>query len=311
MTNVRRAATVILVLAPVLSCSTEPIPFAEYTSRETAALCERDVRCGFYPDEATCRSTFFTRLQLDSDVATGKVKYDGTAAASCLEASALVGCSDSEVAAARPSVTAACHGVFTATIASGGACLTDAECDSESCNLGACNGATCCLGSCQDRIALGGDCSAVGAACVAGTFCKVGSSGGASCTAPLALGQPCVQASDQCVSETFCVATSAGGPTTCAKLPAEGQSCLLGGLCDAIKDYCNPVSLTCVPTAAVGSVCPSINGCPAFYAACSSNTYTCVPLALPGAACTQDSDCLSFRCQNRTCVSIPDVPSCQ
>jgi hypothetical protein len=309
MTNARQAALVSFSLAVVLSCSSESIPLSEFDSRATKTLCDREVRCGNYPDEASCESATFSELQIEADTAAGKVKYDGEAAASCLAAYGSLGCSASAAGPASPSLNETCSHVFTGTIANGGACLIDEECASQSCDLSTCGGAACCLGACQAQIALGGGCSAVGAACVQGTFCKVGSSGGAICTAPLALGQACDGASDRCAPGTFCLGTSTGASTTCATLPAEGASCP-SGVCDSPADYCDVVSRTCVPRIAVGGACPSTVGC-LTYATCDPNASTCVLHRAAGTACTQSSDCISDYCPNGTCATPPDVPACQ
>jgi hypothetical protein len=310
MMNARQVAMVSLSLVVVLGCNSESIPLSEFDSQGTKTICDREVRCGNYPDEATCESATFTELQVQAEAAAGKVKYDGEAAASCLAAYGALGCSASEVGAASSSVVETCSHVFTGTIVNGGACLIDQECASQSCNLSACDGASCCLGSCQAQIALGGDCSSAGAVCAGGTFCKPGISGGALCAAPIAPGQACDDASDLCAPGTFCLATSLGGPTTCAKLPAEGASCSSAGACDSPADYCDPGSMTCLPRIAVGGACPSMAGCPT-YATCDANTSTCVSKGTAGAACTQSSDCISVYCPNGTCAAPSDVPACQ
>lgn len=286
----------------------DSIPFADFVSRAQDTLCDYEVRCGAFPDRETCEGVTFTMLQASADVQSGKAKYNGQAAASCLDGYAALGCNISDTAN-DGALAQTCASIVAGTVANGGACLINDECISQSCNLIGCNGAMCCSGSCQAQVATGGDCSATGSVCVQGTFCdRSAGATTATCKSWIAPGQPC-SGGQTCAPGTVCNGDATTGAGTCGKAPTEGQACP-NGICDSSADVCDQTAKTCVRRIAVGGACATGAGCLA-YATCDAASKTCVALAAPGAACASSSDCLgSLPCNNGLCVPTPDQPAC-
>ena len=313
--NGKCALLVTLLLASGPGCGSGgggPIPISQLAGVTLDAFCARLVRCGFDPDVAACESAWFSNLQAEYDVTTGKVIYDAEAASRCIDGYASEGCTISVLdPAAEQMHTEACRAVFTGTVANGGACLSGADCVSQSCGVAACDTATCCAGTCQPQVAAGGDCSGNGAVCVDGTVCRIDvNNNNETCLTLIAAGQPCAHTNtDVCAIGTICLTDPATGASSCGPAPAEGQPCP-DGTCDADVDTCDAISKTCVRRVAVGGVCTSSTACVP-YATCDLTTSTCVALALAGASCVQDADCLGgLACDNGICTSHPDTPAC-
>lgn len=281
------------------------IPVADFEARARDAICGRETRCGVFPDQSACEGAVFTMLQLSADISSGKVKYDGQAAAECLSAYESSGCNISDERNVI-NQSKSCLSVIQGTVADGGGCLIGAECISEVCNTSACGGDTCCLGACQSPVSAGADCSASGSVCAADTFCKATSSSTASCVPWIAAGAPCTE-SDVCVPGKICNIAAAATTGICGNAPAEGEACP-AGICDAIVDSCEQG--ICVRKIAVGGACSSTTPCVA-YANCDPTTMVCVAKSAAGGACVSASDCVGgIACENNTCVSPADIPAC-
>jgi hypothetical protein len=314
MTNLQRFLVLALPLLSSFSCgggggpSGPGVPVGDLKARLRDALCGLEVRCGRYPDKNTCAGAVYAELQLFADLGSGKIQYDGQAAADCLNAYAQVGCNLSDQANTTGVPTQACQAALTGTVADGGACLINEECVSRSCNLTTCGGAMCCAGVCQTKLAVGEDCTARGSVCVDDAFCKRTTMPATGiCTTKLAAGQAC-GASDTCAPGLACNTDPATGSGTCGGAPAEGEACP-AGVCDASGDLCDPTTKTCVARIAVGGDCVSI-GCVS-WARCDATAMKCVARAPAGGACGTSVDCIdSLPCTNGVCVSRPDVPAC-
>ena len=301
-----------VVLLSVGACggSGDPIPIDELAPRLTQALCTFEVRCGALPDQAACEQVFFFQQQLVADVKTGKVIYDGKAAAACLDLYRGLSCEISAQGSFIASHLQSCKETFKGTVSIGGACLMDEECLSQSCEKPACNSSiACCAGTCMAQIPAGGDCSS-GGECADDLFCRYnGTDQVSTCIAPIADGQPCTDV-DICVTGRRCNLVAGTRAGTCGVLPAHGQSCP-DTSCDSLTDTCDPVSKTCVSRIAVGGDCSAApSGCVA-YASCDPATKTCLARKRAGEACAQAADCLSgLSCSGGVCVSPPDQPAC-
>lgn len=291
------------------------VPIGQLGNQVLDALCARAARCGEYPDKATCVASngkLSDMGQVEADVASGKVKYNGGQVASCLSVYDTVGCSITE--SENLQMPQACQTVFQGTVATGGACYNDEECVSLLCNRGGCGGVTgCCAGTCESvpvTVASGGDCGAAGTTCADGTYCKLDStSTSATCTPLVAAGQSCTSLFGQCAGGKVCVSATAGGPRTCGSPPAEGQACP-EGICDVNADTCDGTTNTCIRKIAVGGACPSGAGCVG-YAICDPTTKMCVAQHAAGGACSTPTDCLgTLVCTNGSCVAASAQPVC-
>jgi hypothetical protein len=291
------------------------VPIGQLGNKVLDVLCARAARCGEYLDKATCVANnggLSDMGQVESDVASGKVKYDGSQVATCLSVYDTIGCTVTETENLQ--LPQACQTVFHGTVATGGACYNDEECVSLHCNRGGCGGVTgCCAGTCDPEtvtVASGGDCVAADTTCADGTYCKLDStSTSATCTTLVAAGQSCTSLFGQCAAGKACVSQTAGGARTCGVLPAEGQACP-EGICDANADTCDTTTKTCIRKIAVGGACPAGAGC-VDYASCDAATKVCVAQKAAGGACTSATDCLgTLVCTNGTCVVAPARPVC-
>jgi hypothetical protein len=309
MTKARRVLLLCWPLFSGIACGGgDNIPIGDLDSKARDAICGLEVRCGQYPDKNTCAGATFTQLQGLADVSSGKVKYDGQAAADCLHAYGSLGCNISDQTD-NFLLAQSCKDIFQGTVADGGACLVNEECISQNCNRSACDGTVCCAGACQPKLAAGGDCAGSGSICVDGTFCKRDATGAtAVCVARPAAGQAC-DSSDICMPGLICNDVAGAGRGACGKAPAEGAACP-GRLCDASSDFCDSTTRTCVHRTAVGGACASTEACVS-YANCDAATMKCVARMAVGGACVTTNDCINGQpCTSGICVGAADVPAC-
>ncbi len=283
-------------------------------AQATTALCAYDVRCGLFPDQATCMGSVVSDLgQIMSDVQAGKIMYDGVAASECLNGLSASSCS---LSGAKNVDQQACKDTFKGTAAAGAPCYTGAECVSQNCDFDTtCVTSTmCCAGTCGVvPIAAGGACTiaAPGSTCAAGTSCRAGANGAvATCQPLIAVGGACVGSGD-CVAGADCTQDTLGHGT-CQQYPREGQTCdpNNGVPCDALSDTCDATSHTCVPLTAVGGACTIDGGGCVFYATCDPNTMKCVAKGGAGSPCTQDSCLGDLTCGNGVCALPAAAPVC-
>jgi hypothetical protein len=288
------------------------ISLQDLGTQAKAAVCAYEVRCGLFPDQASCVGSVVSNLgQLMADVNAGKIAYDGVAASECLNVLSTASCSLSGSANVDQH---ACKDAFKGTAAGGAPCYTGAECISQQCDVVNCMTSTmCCAGTCSAfvvAIAAGGACSiaAPGSACAAGTSCRAGANGaGATCQALIAVGGACADSSD-CVAGAACKQDTPGHGT-CQPYPREGQACdPNNGLpCDALSDTCDATTHTCVPLTAVGGACSVSGGGCVRYASCDPNSLKCVAKGGAGGPCTQDSCLGDLACVNAVCA-LPSAP---
>jgi hypothetical protein len=302
----RRPLALLVPLAFAACGGNGTIPIADLTQRVIAANCARDVRCGVYPDEATCEAALapLDFGQLQANVAAGKSKYDGAAAADCLAALGAGSCSiTAEVSTPAPP---ACARAIQGTLGAGAACNDDTECVSGTCDTSGCTtGASCCAGICAATptiVALGADCTSPTVACPDDSFCTGGTI--ATCVAKIPAGQPCVSLTE-CVAGLLCVSDPTTGNATCGTFPAHGASCTASQFCDSASDYCDLTTGICTSRVAPGGACqPADVSCVA-YATCDATTSTCLALGGAGAACTSASACLSAFCSGSGRCAVP------
>lgn len=261
-------------LLAVTACSSSPsIPFAQYAQRRLEAQCQRLVSCGVFASAAACPAYF--RLIPDSSLAAAvhdhKVRYDGVAAAACVDALAKQSCdATSRDARVAP---APCGKVLTGELGGGAPCAFSTECKSGSCMFGsACDPSTCCAGTCADTSPspIGGACH-VDSDCVADTYCGLDQL----CHALGKDGATCY-GDNQCDYGLACI--TATNPGICHALGADAGPCPYGR-CASVGDTCNA-------------------------------SMTCVAVGLPGAACTMDAQCSPYgRCDTASgqCAAAPDI----
>ncbi len=274
------------------------------------AICTQDVACGQFADKASCLAALqVSEAQIVADVKAGKIKYDGSAAADCLDAISGQSCNlTDQLGAGTPQ---SCLDALKGAVADAGACFTDEECVSANCDTSMCTGGMmCCAGTCAaapTKIAIGGDCSASGSRCVDDAFCKQNGSA-ATCTAKVANGQPCTGFSD-CVAGSICNLDFTTGMGTCGSLPARGETCMADGFgCNSSEDYCDSTTMKCTAKVAPGGACPAGNEC-VDYAKC--NAMVCAAKAGAGGTCMVTSDCLGdLECQSGTCGLPTAPPAC-
>lgn len=282
--------------------------------RLTTTYCGAWVACGQFPDEETCRALTPTDLgELEAGVNAGRIRYDGVAAAACVDMATGGGglCIVSEPQGLG---TKACDDTFTGTVAAGGGCFNNDECASRDCDRTGCNdGITCCEGKCRAfmLVATGGDCSQ-GERCAAGNYCESAPNTPiATCKALVTTaGQPC-NVHEACAPGLWCRFGAVGATPICTPLPGRGQDCDVAGLpCNSRGDVCDGATHKCVERRAVGATCTQIPDCVA-YATCDEASHTCVALSGIGGACTKEEDCLGFGpCVNGACTKRASRPVC-
>jgi hypothetical protein len=302
------------------SGSSGPIALADLGPAVVSADCSLAVRCGLSPDEATCKaSTTASTARITAQVNAGQLRYDGQAAATCIDAAAAQPCDrTTRESTATPR---ACVEALAGLVPIGGACVDSQTCTSNNCDTSTCTGTTCCMATCaaaaattpQGSVGAGGNCTFGQLDCDASTFCRDTSSGGATCVPRLAAGMPCNILDGQltCATGSLCLAS---GPQagTCGRLPAEGAACDSGFGCDSSLDYCDPVTATCLHQIAVGGPCPNQTGCVP-YARCDATTLTCVMLGKAGDPCdpTQFPPCLgNLGCVSGVCAAAQVDTTC-
>ncbi len=270
--------------------------------------------------QASC-PTFVERLlgPLVLELDAGVVAYDAAAAPECLSESLDAGCG------LFNGTVPGCAGVFTGTVAPGGACYSDRDC-----LHGSCTGAGTCPRTCVAYAQLGQDCSmrgcdsaltcvsvddggvsqtvclpstpvpdaglggscATGAACAPGTYCGAGYT---TCVAQLPDGGACTGAFGECAGLTACVGALVSGgtvaPSACLPLADVGGVCLTSSLVSS-NGCLSGLACQAGPDGGYGScVVPPSSGaclehqCEQISHTCDQTTQTCVPIGAVGATC--------------------------
>ena len=339
MVGAWRVGVVPVLLLPLLAgtgCgggSGSTVSLDELWGRLVAALCKFEVACGDMPDLATCLASQRPEASdgptLKAEIASGKVRYDGVKARTCIEAiEAFYGsplCRRSEQVTISPDGSEACAAVFTGTVPAGGACFNSEECaGSGSCEQTdpACSPAQqCCAGTCLAKpgpIPVGGACAAAfDQTCVDGAFCYMETATAPlTCLVPSKIEGTACTSPYLCASPLFCDLDPATGTGTCRRAAVTGGPCntsVTFGSCDDLRDYCDEATGTCKPRVAAGGTCDpaQLFNCVG-YTVCQGTT--CVARPGSGAACsaTAGPACLgSLECSaQNTCALVPVPGAC-
>lgn len=267
-----------------------------------SASCKLALACGTLPDKQACPPASTSEAaQLRASVKAGKTRYDGAAAARCLDSLANL-CSMDGGGQADP----ACDQAFKGTQPVGAACLSAVECMSGLCDTSECDGSVaCCRGTCGSVVAIGGDCSASGAVCVTGAYCKTAPA--PSVCAPIVAadeGQAC--AGGSCKAGLFCV------DQVCTRLLAPGEACDPSQFdCNPFRGFCDSATNLCTAHRAVGQSCNGSNDC-VEYAECTdvAGEGVCVARARLGEACLDKLCLVGFVCQEGVCALPAPEPVC-
>ena len=341
-----------ITLALALALTTTGCPFGdddgdpgnyvgigEIESAYRTARCTYLVRCGEFPDQATCEGAALlpamTRNPVPTQnlvcaVAAGRLSYNGSNAKACLDAIANETCDRTDADGRAPII--ACNTFFRATRNDGEACFGDEECVSQQCVFSQTSQTGTCLGNTPPDTApamIGQTCNPV-SGCVDGAYCDSFDE----CVALVAAGQPCTTASE-CAYGLGCSGVT--GTRTCKALPAMGQPCP-EGLCRDEGLYCSS-AMTCQRVGLPPTTCTSTTQCSPYYPCdttagqckqgpaigqpCSgsqrcfadgtfcdtASTFTCVAERANGQPCTSELHCQSGFCDfgSGTCAAPPDV----
>ncbi|MBL4685336.1 MAG: hypothetical protein JKY37_12150 [Nannocystaceae bacterium] len=299
---------------------------------ELDARCEYLARCGFMPDEATCKDVERpdqALVQALGGSVFGRVDFNPAAAAAWIETLRELSCiATNEVA---QELASARIEVFGGTIKTGGSCFADDECvEGNVCDRTACSGQQlCCTGSCvefeilaeraacplpQDGARLTGRCDDI-------TWCQPppveeGNEDQppetqGTCVLKVENGLPC-EASQACADGQRCDTQDSG---TCFKLSPHDAACnpmLAANPCLEINDACDPGSSTCQIAPGPGEPCPQ--GRCAGWASCrgddTENPDTCIPFARRGESC-ESIPCLGdLVCRDGLCADVTTSHIC-
>ncbi|HEY7370938.1 MAG TPA: hypothetical protein VIF57_02085, partial [Polyangia bacterium] len=179
--------------------SSRSVDLRAFLDRVATASCTYHVACGEIPDMATCLAIARWpgyQATLERDISFGRVMYDAVKAAACLdrlESTYGIACTRSAQASAGDTLDTVCTGMFTGTVAPGGACFLSEECAGGALcqpnDVSCTDFMQCCPGVCVTNpppAPPGGDCSA-GQRCADGNICAAAEIGGPLiCMAPLA-----------------------------------------------------------------------------------------------------------------------------
>jgi hypothetical protein len=284
------------------------------------AQCEQGVRCGTFPDLATCNAAeIFEGNDVETTlgaVAAGTIKYDEKNAAKCLDELASNDCT---FPGFHDGDNSPCNNLFVGTVATGGACFisdecadqadctpTDPNCDSET---------TCCPGTCGTGVTIaqeGGVCNDT-ATCGPNLYCKPGAAADGVCTALITNAGAACDDLTACADPMYCDFDFATGMfKTCALAADSGATCDPNVLiaCGDQRDYCDPTSLKCTARAAAGAACADGGVECQGFATCTNNL--CVPDPGLNAPCVVDGpSCLgTLSCVSGTCQAPTPGTSC-
>lgn len=324
-----RTIASVALIAALMGCDEEFLTLEEFAERSPALTCAQLREC--YGDDlielfsADCETDFGTRYlemqlpRLQGAVEAGTLVYDGTVAHACLRAIDAAGCGIVD----HPALPA-CDEMFTGTVASGGACSIDPECEGDTfCQIAAGS----CGGSCQ-AVGSGGSSCTIPEGCQDGLECYAGV-----CRTPAGVGAPCQGAEAiECAGGLICAGALEGAEPT----PGECQTiatALSGGLGDGCDlrggPYCQP-GLSCALVALAGTTptfecvggsspggachlafpdaCPSGEGCDATPLTGGALEGTCQTLPSAGEPCLQGGRCAANHgCFGDVCRAVQHV----
>lgn len=318
------------------------IPLEEVASSYKAAYCTFQVRCGQFPDQATCVSANFSGgLSIDANVVAaiqaGKIAYDGRKVKKCFEALAAATCDSTDQDSRMP--PAACSTFLRGNGKNGDPCVMDEECASQSCSISVPTD-TCTIGQCFGDAApqpaapapVGEPCSSGG--CVAGAYCD-GQQLTPVCVALKSQGTAC-ESAVECAYGLSC----AGTTRTCVQLPGLDQACSSALPCRDYGLYCDmstaqptckkvglpPATCTqftqcadaypcdsatgkCTKAPSVGQSCAATFTCFDAGTYCDSTSLVCAAVKGDGATCRNDDECASGTCDTTLASPVCVTPS--
>ena len=273
------------------SCSTfGQVSLDEFVAENARLFCKSLVACGDTLDEAACERGFASSVegsaQSIADVASGKVIFDGSAAAECLDYRRRhEGDCDTGSLRADPARNA-CNEVFVGALGVGEACFTSDECQTGSCSqpFRVCNPSTgecpCTVGTCKALAGLGEDCRLN--SCERGLACSFGFSEATNwrCEPRVEAGEVCT-ALFACVDSVVCVRATPNGGAVCGVPPAEGERCTPGDPfeCARRDDWCDPEAGICKRRLPLGAPCVARGGSGScvHYASCNDGKCSLPP----------------------------------
>ena len=286
----------IAVFAVLAACS-GGIAFEDFDDERRGATCGYYVRCGAFGTVGDCQ-TYFQRFDvnnpsLESAIDAGKIRYDGDAAESCIDALDGLDC---DFADQDADALVACDEVLTGTGKVGAACAFDRECATGRCVVPDCDEA-CCQGTCQEPRILPGVEEPCSTLCADDLFCGFDQL----CHEPLGIGESC-DSYTVCAEPLYC-SSNAG---TCMRRPGRGQPC--DGYCATEGDVCT--GGVCVEAAVGGDFCTVADDCSQFYR-CSIDTARCELPETPTANPNGTPCMFNIECESRYCDAVcTDVPIC-
>jgi len=326
----RRLLALALLLLPACDEEEKPVvESADLRKQELEARCEYLVRCGYMPDDDTCRASQSydqSLVQALGGTSFNRAGYDEEQAAAWLDTLRNLGCQATTenvrlYAEARAPV-------FAGRIELGGACFADDECmDDGVCDRAACSfDQLCCTGECVEqkvltvgeRCPLPQDGVRLTAACDETAYCQLPPDDGSgmpptegTCQIRSDNGLPCDQV-DGCFDGQRC---DQGGTNNCYKLSESGEQCnpsLQRGSCIGVNDVCSPSSSECVIAPGPGEAC--VLGQCAGWARCQDDgmgNQTCIGLLTAGEACDGSIPCLGdLNCRDGSCQLSTTVLVC-
>jgi len=307
------------LLVVITAACGSSVSLSDLANQLHQAQCTNLVACGIQPDQATClaSTSFYSSdfiLTTIADAQSGKIKYDGGEAASCVSEIKNAPCTFTgfNTTASDP-----CNKMFTGTVATGAACIEGSECvNGDICVFpSTCTDPTntCCSGAmagkCTARNASGATCAA-DAECADGLYCSDPMfTGTGTCKAQATTaGATCdTSVFGACANPFYCNINFNTTPATgtCKTPPAHGAACsTMDDLqCSDFRDYCDATSLKCTSRIAIGMACTVAAGNCVGDALCDSTTNKCVALVGANAACTVDANGGSNCLGDTTCMS--------
>jgi hypothetical protein len=287
------------------------------TSLDTST-CAWKVKCGYIGAseqkacvDALAAATKDYPLAYDraEAVKSGRLKYDATLAAKCLEDGNALGCTLDQYLIEFPRK---CAPVFTANVAVGGACKADIECIGGYCNMGAGVSTDGCPGTCAAYTATGATCDSNDPHCAPTDSCNSTSK---KCVTRAASGAACGGSNPSCQTGLFCrgyvaaSGTTPETPGTCGGPGKVGDACAMGFFGNT---NCTPglwcddtgASPVCREHIAAGAECKS------YYWACADGT-DCIGLTLDSSTgeVTTPGHCGKYLDVNSACAAS-DVTGC-
>lgn len=332
-------STLLICLLVMAACSDSDRPSSsntvdDYVNAWRANYCAFKIRCGMFPDVATCQAQDRT-LAVDPDVLAavhaGFVEFHPEVAEQCLTALAQRTC-DSTMMADRL-WDLPCYGTFVGTRHDGEACALDGECASGECTFSSplcIYGELCCSGTCK------GD--AAPPIAMINQSCRAAPCGEGLCNRSRFICDGLKDIGSLCEVDAECAYGSACFDGECTATVGSGEACSqqTSPLCKVTGETCHTASGVCEPGQPVGGACTDAWDCAAGTCAeghcvdlrakagepcgaygCQSPAYCdgerlpymCVAPKADGELCRSDDECASQWCDfgTGTCSSEPCI----